>query len=76
MKIKRKDNVVKIKSDAGYTQKNKLLFRMHDTGNGYIGFNPAWTSMTQDNYICIDYSEAQYIYLALKAFGAEEWGNE
>jgi len=76
MKVKYKNGVVKIKSDSGYVHDNKLLFKMTETGNGYICYTPAWTSINQDNYICMGYDEAQYIYLALKAFGAEEWGNE
>lgn len=73
MKITKKDNVVKIKSDKEYTQDNKLLMKLTDTGNGFIAYNPSWSSMYQDNYIVMDYSEAFYIYKALKEFGAEEW---
>ena len=73
MKIERKDNVVKIKSTKEYTQDNKLLMKVTDTGNGFICKSPTWSCLDQDNYICMDYSEAHHIYVALKEFGAEEW---
>lgn len=76
MRIKRKGDVVKIKSDASYVQDNKLLMKVIDTGNGFIAHNPSWSCLNQDNYIVMDYSEAHYIYTALKAFGAEEWDND
>lgn len=73
MKIKRKGNVVRIKSDKSYVENNRLLMKVTDTGNGFICFSPSWSSTYQDQYVCMDYAEAQYIYEALKLFGAEEW---
>lgn len=36
-----------------------------DTGNGLIFKFPTHSSINQDNYVCIDYSEAHYMWLLL-----------
>jgi hypothetical protein len=73
MRVKKKDDVVKIKSDASYVEDNKLLMKITDTGNGFICHSPSWNCLDQDNYICMDYSQAHLIYVALKEFGVEGW---
>lgn len=60
-----KGDVLKIKSGEGYTQANKTLCKVKNTGNGYIFKFPTWNSIDQDNYVCIDYAEAEYMRLAL-----------
>jgi hypothetical protein len=42
-----------------------------DTGNGFIAKFPSHSSMTQDYYVCLDYSQARDIVLALSKFQAE-----
>jgi hypothetical protein len=73
VKVNEDKTVVKIKSDTSYTQDNKLLMKITDTGNGFICYSPSWTCLEQDDYICMDYSQAHYIFVALKALGAEDW---
>lgn len=46
---------------AGYTEGVDVLCRIEDTGNGYIAYFPSYSSAIQDNYICMDYSEADYL---------------
>jgi hypothetical protein len=67
VKVSEDKKVVKIKSDETYTQDNKLLLKMTDTGNGFICHSPSWSCMSQDDYICMDYDQAHNIYHALKA---------
>jgi hypothetical protein len=57
----------KLLSDALYTVDNKLLAKMKETGNGFIFKFPSWTSSNQDNYVCLDYSEAEYMRELLNA---------
>jgi hypothetical protein len=68
--ITNKENVWKLKvgkNDPNYTlPAESLLAKMTDTGNGYIFKFPSHSSVYQDHYVCIDYSEAEYIYLLLK----------
>ncbi len=66
-KVVVKGNVVKVKASIGYAiPEESTLLKMTDTGNGYICKFPAYSSCYQDNYICLDYDEAEYLYLALK----------
>jgi len=62
-------------SDAFYTVDNKLLAKMKDTGNGFIFKLPSWTSTNQDNYVCLDYSEAEYMRELLNAQHANYTAN-
>jgi hypothetical protein len=65
IKIKHKDNVVKLKSDENYVTPDKTLCKLTDTGNGFIAKFPSWASCHQDKYICMDYSEADYLLISL-----------
>jgi hypothetical protein len=69
--IKSKDNVTKAKSVSGFSHNDETLAKCTNTGNGFIFKFPAWSSVYQDNYVCLDYAEADYIrnilnYLATK----------
>ena len=50
----------------GYSQGVDILADVEITGNGYIFKFPSYSSMEQDNYVCLDYSEAEYIYQFMK----------
>jgi len=60
------NSVYKFFSDNSYTEPDKLLCKLKDTGNGYIFKFPSWSSSRQDNYICLDYAEAYYVYKMLE----------
>ncbi len=63
-----KGNVIKVKSAQGYCiPAESTLLKLTDTGNGYIVKFPTYSSVKQDNYVCLDYSEADYLFKALKA---------
>ena len=67
--ITNKENVWKLKvskDDPNHTiPTGSVLAKMTNTGNGYIFKFPAHSSVYQDNYVCIDYAEAEYIYKLL-----------
>ena len=65
MKIKQTENVYKLKSedkDQLCIPEGSTMAKMVDTGNGYIFKFPAHSSVYQDNFLCFDYAEAEYIY--------------
>jgi hypothetical protein len=51
-----------LKAGKGYRSDVSTLCSMQETGNGYIAHFPSYSSCTQDNYICMGYDEAEYIY--------------
>lgn len=57
-KVSRKGNLGKV---SGV----RVLCHLSDTGNGYIAKFPSHSSVHQDNYLCMDYAEAEYLRLAL-----------
>lgn len=63
-----KGNTIKIKAVSGYCQGVKTLLKLKDTGNGFIAKISSYSSQQQDNYICMDYSEADYLYKALQVY--------
>lgn len=57
---------VKVLSGEGYSiPKLSTLASLKDTGNGFIVKFPSHSSVRQDNYVCLDYAEADYLYKAL-----------
>lgn len=48
--------------------KGEILATITDTENGYIAHFPSFSSAQQDNYVCLDYSEADYLLHALGRF--------
>lgn len=57
--------VAKIKALTGYCIDVNLLAKLTDTGNGYIVKFKNYSSVSQDNYICIDYTQANELYKLL-----------
>lgn len=45
----------------GYNSHVDVLSTVSDTGNGFIFHFPSHSSTEQDNYVCVDYAEADYI---------------
>lgn len=70
--IKKKRNKVIIRAHRHgmWSQhvKGEILASVRDTGNGYIAHFPSFSSAQQDNYVCLDYSEADYLLHALGRF--------
>ena len=52
----------------GHAHPRDVALELRDTGNGYIAKWPARSSVTQDYYLCFDYSQARDLVLALSAF--------
>jgi len=50
-----------LKAGKGYNSEVGVLCHMEDTGNGFIAFFPSHSPSYQHNYICMDYSEADYL---------------
>lgn len=51
----------------GYTtDENEVDAILTDTQNGYICKFPSYNSVSQDYYVCLDYIQAEYLYLVLK----------
>jgi hypothetical protein len=59
------DDYCIVAANHGYSCAVENLCELKDTGNGYIAYFPSYSSVNQDNYICIDYSEADYLLKAL-----------
>ena len=64
------DNVVTLRDSVGSlgyaTDENEVEAILTDTQNGYICKFPSFNSVSQDYYVCLDYSQAEYLYLVLK----------
>ena len=52
------ENVFVLQAGAGYNSNVDVLCKLTETGNGYIAYFPSYSPCIQDNYICMDYSEA------------------
>ena len=50
-----------LRASKGYSNDVNVLCHLEDTGNGYIASFPSYSSSHQHNYICMDYSEADYL---------------
>lgn len=71
-KLVLKDNKCKVVGTYGYSEPDLLLAKGKNTGNGYIFKFPTCTSSRQDNFICMDYAEADYIRKMLNAMMTHE----
>jgi len=60
------DGKYHLKAVKGYSPHVNTLCSIDNTGNGYIAHFPAYSPIEQDNYICLDYAEAEYLYKLLK----------
>ncbi len=54
-----------VSAHKGYTTNVDMLCKLTNTGNGYIAYFPTYNCVDQDNYICMDYAEADYLLKAL-----------
>jgi len=52
----------------GYMKRGEIACEVTDTGNGFIAKFPANSSVNQDYYVCLDYSQARDLVLALSPF--------
>jgi hypothetical protein len=59
------DDYCIVKAHKGYSNHVKNLCELKDTGNGYIAYFPTHNCINQENYICMTYSEADYLLKAL-----------
>ena len=66
MNIKKDGNKTKLKFGSGYSFPDETAAVLTDTENGYICKFKSCSSVTQDYYVCLDYSQAQDLYLLLK----------
>ena len=66
MYITQKGNKTKLKFGSGYSFPDETAAVLTDTENGYICKFKSCSSVTQDYYVCLDYSQAQDLYLLLK----------
>lgn len=62
------DGVAVVKQGFGYYNQGDVRCELRETGNGFIALFPAHTSVDQDYYICMDYSQARDLVLALSMF--------
>lgn len=51
-----------------YTFPGSVACDLEDTGNGFIARFPSESSAKQDYYVCLDYSQARDLVLALSSF--------
>lgn len=69
--VNRQGDEATVTQGAGYNYTGNLRVRLTCTGNGFIAYFPSYSSTQQDNYICMDYSEARDLVLALSTFKRE-----
>lgn len=70
--VKRKGNKVKIKAATGYCEHVDKLATITDNGNGYTCKFHSSSSVYADVFVSLDYSQAEYLFLALSKF-AKDW---
>jgi hypothetical protein len=56
---------VVVMAESGYNPGVKELLTLADTGNGLVSLCHSYASYKQDNYVCLDYAEAEYLYYAI-----------
>ncbi len=54
-----------VRAEAGYNPNVNALLTLTNTGNGFVSVHHSYQSYKQDNYICLDYDEAEYLYYAI-----------
>lgn len=55
------ENTIYLRAMKGYHSDVDILSSVKDTENGYIFHFPSYSSSEQENYVCIDYAEAEYM---------------
>ena len=73
--VERQDDIAEVTTGPGYHWPGETTCRVMNTGNGYIAHFPAPNCTMQDYYVCLDYSQAYDLVLALSMF-KEELGFE
>ena len=63
--VYQKGAVTRVFRGTGYLRERSLACELRDTGNGYIARFPAANCTVQDAYVCLDYSQARELVLAL-----------
>ena len=69
--VERQGDIAEVTTGPGYRHPGETTCRIQNTGNGYIAYFPAPNCMTQDYYVCLDYSQAYELVLALSMFKEE-----
>lgn len=59
------DDYWSLRARVGYSSHVDVLSTVKDTENGYIFHFPSYSSSVQENYVCLDYDEADYIWKLL-----------
>ena len=68
-KVTKRGKVIKVLAADGYSiPEESTLLKMTNTGNGFVCKFPSYSSCHQENYVCLNYAEAEYVYLAMKAY--------
>jgi hypothetical protein len=69
--VERQGDIAEVTTSKGYAWPGETLCKVQNTGNGYIAHFPAPNCMMQDYYVCLDYSQAYDLVLALSMFKKE-----
>lgn len=69
--VVRVDNGSVVERGAGYLNDGRIGLMLEDTGNGFIACWLPTASFEQRYYVCLDYSQARDLVLALSAFKAD-----
>ena len=69
--VERQGDIAEVTTSKGYAWPGETLCKVQNTGNGYIAHFPAPNCTMQDYYVCLDYSQAYDLVLALSMFKKE-----
>ena len=69
--VERQDDIAEVTTGPGYRHPGETLCKVQNTGNGYIAHFPAPNCTMQDYYVCLNYSQAYDLVLALSMFKKE-----
>lgn len=69
--VTRDGDTAHVRGYCGYIEPGMMLCSLKDTENGYIAHFPSHSPSYQDYYVCLDYSQARDLVLALSAFKEE-----
>ena len=58
-------------SGSGWSENDRTLLKMKETGNGFECRFPNHSACDPDNLFSLDYCEAEYLYFALKTYRQE-----
>lgn len=69
--VSRRGETSTVTQGSGYRSPGDVRCLLTNTGNGYIAQFPANTCTRQDYFVCLDYSQARDLVLALSMFKTE-----